>query len=1040
MLEKLFKFRRYNKTFMKKLSSMLLVILIVSAIIPSTRSIDDVEEKVKIYLLEGERVTEKRKLSFGNIELTIYYLSSGHYIVYSHNHDKVVLGDEWLLEPYADDQALQLISLLVYDKVSPLKDDFDNLLKYRLLSFYWNLSYVKGLQIAEGEKWKIFFINVGATIVLIVLVPPVGVVGWLLLAASFTTNLLSDINRLQAKFKLTPEMCPRLFRALALLPAHNDEALQEFKKLIDSITDPKFKEHIEKIRRGVDALDKSLDIAGYVFMIAYAHAVASQEFVSHVRSPLGEAVVKTGAYLIFRNSPDPIGKFNTFSDLSSGLWSGSTSAYDLSALISDYAMRTLKNIAISSIINTAKDYVISLGDDLRTFLGFHTMLSLIARDLSNIIYHKTIKLINGEEAPTLNSLATYSLLKYLLFTTLLEYSEGVLELSDQTIGKMYGEILSLWGSNDIDSIRKKFKELKNEYSRLINLTNEKFIEYSCTVYVEFDKYRAEMARRRGRKPVESGVQVFLVIDTSGSMADEFRGQRKIDAAKAAAKDFVSLISRDDRVGIVKFSTSAELVSDLTNDKSSLVRAIDKLMPGGRTAIGDGIWLALDQLETATGLRAVILLTDGIHNAGVRTPEEAARRARSLGIPIYTLGFGEKQDIDEATMRTVAEMTGGQYFYSPGPDDLRKLYIILSQRISGYLAERVMIDKVRAGEVKTITTTVPRGTPYLGIRLSYSGSKLSLELVSPSGYTLSLRESNVVYIEESDYVFVSVYNPEVGDWRIHVRGVATPPEGLEYRMVVLKPSVSTNVDMLDLKMKVGESREITVKLKATMDLALLELAVVGSVIDLVESIEPRRVTNVKEGQEIPVRIRFTVPASPSAWSYSGGIQITAAASKIYLPITVTLDALFAAAFINATELKPGRAAQVIVTAVDVAGRAVTGARVTTTLGGKTYTFEDRGDGSYSAVLTGLREGIHTLTISVVKEGYLPVIYSFQITVRLPGDINRDWVVDYRDIAILVAIYGSGIGDPFYNLDADINEDGVIDYRDLALLIGNYGAKV
>lgn len=1028
----------------RKLAAAILVLLLLhSAIIPPplTRSVDSIDEEVKKYLLNGETITEKRSLKIGNIELIVYYLSSGHYIIYSRNHSSVVLGNEWMTIPNADSLALQLISLIVYSKHEPLKEDFNNIHNYYNLVEHWNQWYKTGLQLYEREKWWTIFINVGAGIVLAALIPPAGVIGWALLIAACTLDLISDLNKLQEKFKLTPEKYPKLFWALAIMPGFDDEALKELENTLKRTTDEKYRDLIKEIRDGLDLLDKSSDLIGYIFMVAYTTAASNPGLIREVERLVGEWVLRSaGTYFLFRNSPDPI-VFTEYSRLSSQLWSGQLQPMELNAFIKAYALNTLRNIALGSLISIVKDYLVSLNDDLTTFLGLHTSHSLVARELYNSMYHKLHKLYNHEEVPALENVLLFLYLKHLLYMVLIEYCEGVLSLSDKTLGKMYSEVLRLWDVSDPTEIRNRFQNMLEEYENARDSVIAKIIGYTCLVYDEFTRYRMSMARRRGEiEPVEGGVKVFLVIDVSGSMADQFKGARKIDAAKQAAKSFVSLMSKHDQAGLVKFSTVAELESDLTSDKSALYKAIDGLEPGGRTAIGDGLWLALDRLEAVTGARAIILLTDGMHNAGKHTPEEAATRAKSLGIRVYTLGFGEKGDIDEERMKKVAEMTGGQYFYSPSPEDLRMLYISLSQMISGVSAERIVLDSIKAGEVKEYVATVNTGEPYLGVKLSYSGSKLSVELVSPNGYKLSFYESNVVYTEDVGYISVSVHNPEVGNWKVRIRGVETPQQGLEYQMVLLKPSVTTYVDRLDLKLRVGESKEVVLKLKATMDLPSLNVSVVGNVKDVITSVEPQQVFNVKKGQDIPVKIKFTAPRSPSLWLYSGGLAVTVAASRVYIPVTVTFDALFATAIVNTTRLRPGKAFEVVVRVFNIEGNVVKAASVTATIEGNMHVFKDRGDGYYTAVLTGLDAGVHKLDIYVMKEGYLPITYPLHVTVFLLGDINFDWKVDYKDIAILVSSYGSIIGQPEYNYDADVNEDGIIDYRDLAIVVTEYGKKM
>ncbi|MEM2197033.1 MAG: VWA domain-containing protein [Sulfolobales archaeon] len=1052
--------REESRNIVRTITAMLTLILVLSAIIPRTRSADLVDEAVRKYLTSDETVKEKRELRFGDIALTVYYLSSGHYIIYSHKHDSIVLGDEWHLNAHPEDLALQLVSLVAYDRYKPLENETKNKHYYAQLLLYANSACEAGVEAAKQELLIMVSIHLAAGMALLILVPPLSAISTFLILVSFTATLALDVFEFIEKFNLSPENSPKLFLALAMIPPYNDTALRGFHNALDKLTNKDFVNEIKKISDDVKTFTSSLKISSEMsrlaFAVAFALASKSPELISHVERVVGgELLEKAGAFFMFyeRSPSEAIRSFKAFARLVRDVWAGKESPGKLGDFLASNIAGALGRFALSSVITIVRDYAVNLREDVREFIGFHTSHFLLVRELSGYMDYLLLELqrslepstsSNSGELPTLDNVQKFFLHKYLLHLILEEYYEGTLKLSDGTLKKVPSQVLKLWGfdtESSTESIHKYLEEKKLEHGRAAESALAEILIYSSRVFEEFDNYRKDMAKRRGRAPTEAeGVKVFLVVDVSGSMVEQFKGARKIDAAKQAAKSFVSLTSKSDQVGLVKFSSKAELLSDLTSNKSVLYEAIDKLEPGGSTAIGDGLWLALDRLEAVTGLRVIILLTDGMHNAGTHTPEEAASRARSLGVQIYTLGFGEKDNINEERMKKVSEITGGRYFYSPSPEDLRRLYISLSQSISGLVAEKVVVDVIKAGELREFVTTVPTGTPYLGVKLSYSGSKLSVGLVSPSGYNLSFYESNVVYTEDVGYISVSVYNPEAGDWKIYVRGVEAPQQGLEYQMVLLKPSVTTSVDRLDLKLSVGESREAVVKLKAMTDLPSLEVSVLGDVKNIIASVEPQKVLNVKEGQEIPVKIRFTAPLSPSSWLHSGGLVVVAAASRVYIPISVTLDNLIALVTVNATRLKSGRAFEVLVRTFNIEGKAIEGASVTAAVGGKVYTFEDRGSGSYTLVLAGLDAGVHKLDINILKEGYLPITHHLSLTVRLLGDVNGDWRVDYRDIAILVSAYGSTIVQPGYIYDADLNEDGVVDYRDLAIIVANYGRKV
>jgi Ca-activated chloride channel homolog len=192
--------------------------------------------------------------------------------------------------------------------------------------------------------------------------------------------------------------------------------------------------------------------------------------------------------------------------------------------------------------------------------------------------------------------------------------------------------------------------------------------------------------------------VMLVLDVSGSMeANDLRPNR-MAAAQAAAQAFVDEIPSNVQLGLVSFSSGVYLNAPLSPDRAQVTQQIDRLRPGGGTAIGDGLHLALDQLAERpldeTGQRApglVVLLSDGQSTAG-RPPADAAARAREENVPVYTIGVGQRDgppvmvqgqpvQLDETTLQTIADTTGGHYFYAAETGDLQQIYTDLGSQIS-----------------------------------------------------------------------------------------------------------------------------------------------------------------------------------------------------------------------------------------------------------------------------------------------------------------------------------------------------------------------
>ncbi len=170
-------------------------------------------------------------------------------------------------------------------------------------------------------------------------------------------------------------------------------------------------------------------------------------------------------------------------------------------------------------------------------------------------------------------------------------------------------------------------------------------------------------------PARDG-SVFICIDTSGSMASTDVAPTRAQAAKAAARAFIDETPPGTKIGIVAFSGTAGIVQPLSADHQQVASALDELpLPNGATAIGDALKLAAETLP-ATGHRVVILITDGVNNAGV-DPSEIVQWLGAHRVPVYTVGIGtpngglipgtsDEATIDEDALRSYANASGGAY--------------------------------------------------------------------------------------------------------------------------------------------------------------------------------------------------------------------------------------------------------------------------------------------------------------------------------------------------------------------------------------------
>jgi len=192
----------------------------------------------------------------------------------------------------------------------------------------------------------------------------------------------------------------------------------------------------------------------------------------------------------------------------------------------------------------------------------------------------------------------------------------------------------------------------------------------------------------------SGRRLLLAVDASGSMAtrDMAGNATRLQVVQQVAGDFIRH-RRGDQVGLILFGTQPYLQAPLTDDLDTVGQFLRESMvgvAGQQTAIGDAIGLAIKRLRAARagagrqGETVLILLTDGANDAGLMDPLAAAKMAAADGLRIYTIGVGAaaqqnifgaggNTDLDEATLKSIARITGGEYFRAADADALEQVY-------------------------------------------------------------------------------------------------------------------------------------------------------------------------------------------------------------------------------------------------------------------------------------------------------------------------------------------------------------------------------
>ncbi len=192
-----------------------------------------------------------------------------------------------------------------------------------------------------------------------------------------------------------------------------------------------------------------------------------------------------------------------------------------------------------------------------------------------------------------------------------------------------------------------------------------------------------------------GIDIMLTMDVSTSMLARDFNPDRLSAAKDIAIEFIAQRPYD-RIGIVVFAGESFTQCPMTTDRATLINLMKEvqtdLIEDG-TAIGNGLATAVARMKDSDAKsRVVILLTDGVNNAGEITPQMAAQIAKTYGVRVYTIGVGAegmapypvmtpwgvdiqkvKVEIDEALLKEIAETTGGQYFRATDNTKLMEIY-------------------------------------------------------------------------------------------------------------------------------------------------------------------------------------------------------------------------------------------------------------------------------------------------------------------------------------------------------------------------------
>ena len=196
-----------------------------------------------------------------------------------------------------------------------------------------------------------------------------------------------------------------------------------------------------------------------------------------------------------------------------------------------------------------------------------------------------------------------------------------------------------------------------------------------------------------------GIDIMLILDTSGSMELKDFKPNRLEAAKKVALNFINGRFQD-RIGVVVFAGDAYSLAPLTTDydllRSNLETVKLGMIPNDGTAIGSALAVAVNRMrDSKAKSKVAILISDGENTAGNLDPSIAARLAQAFGIKLYTIGIGEdgtvpygtdpfgnttyvETRLDESTLREIAELGGGKFYRAENQNALREIFSTINK--------------------------------------------------------------------------------------------------------------------------------------------------------------------------------------------------------------------------------------------------------------------------------------------------------------------------------------------------------------------------
>ncbi len=337
--------------------------------------------------------------------------------------------------------------------------------------------------------------------------------------------------------------------------------------------------------------------------------------------------------------------------------------------------------------------------------------------------------------------------------------------------------------------------LKDQLLALIPLTNSEYLSL-ITARKQAEESYYDARDSVGLSDVSDDIYNYL--DESGyydlrneinDLAPTYSIPTKMELAKQAGQILVELSRLDEisegipsEISLVTFSNYAKLDTGFTSDFDQVDTLIQNLETHNMTNIGDGLNIALDQLEPYADdgqPSIIILLSDGYSNMGMVAPDmliNIPERTQEINTSICALGIGETEyDVDADLLQGLADKSEGSYLFAKSGDEIVNFFISCRQEAIG-ASVTSFTGSIQQGEkVEAGTVPVDKDLEELSLTLSHLEGDLNMQLVDPDGEVVTADYPGVSDQKEDNVQLIKIRNPKQGDWTIEVEALSIPSE-------------------------------------------------------------------------------------------------------------------------------------------------------------------------------------------------------------------------------------------------------------------------